>query len=305
MSEDPDNRDSDIQDSDITDSQIDEPDTDEIAPVEAAPKAKRGVGFKTLGLGVILASLFGAGGGAFLSQTLQKPSLDMSPLKETIEELQSENKTLTAQITRLQRDIKALPVSNSIDLTPIESRLDAIEKAEAKSLDPDLVERLEALNTDGSKVMDLADILARLDVLENAKPQSLDAELVARLETLSAEQPEGLDLSDIIVRLEALETAPVAVVPAAIVAPDVTVAAPFPKADILTALEASQPKEGWFKRALDKHISVQSEDNPEYLVELIVKNLEDENLEAALAAFDKLPAEAKAAGQSWRESLAN
>jgi len=59
------------------------------------------------------------------------------------------------------------------------------------------------------------------------------------------------------------------------------------------------------KRSLKKHISVQSDDNPHYLLEVIVQNIEDGNIEAALSAFDKLPDEAKAAAQAWRESLAN
>jgi len=40
-------------------------------------------------------------------------------------------------------------------------------------------------------------------------------------------------------------------------------------------------------------------------VELIIQNIEDGNIEAALSAFDKLPAEAKVAGAQWRESLSN
>jgi len=80
---------------------------------------------------------------------------------------------------------------------------------------------------------------------------------------------------------------------------------PFPEAAILSALESSQPSGGWLKRSLKKHISVQSEDNPKYLVELIVQSIEEGNIDAARTAFDKLPAEAKAAGQAWRESLAN
>jgi len=242
----------------------------EILPTEDdAPKLERHVGFKTLGLGVILASLFGAGGGAMLSKTMQKPAVDVSHLTAKTETLESENKTLKAQITRLQRDIKALPKPKPVNLKPIQ---------------------------------------ARLDMLENAKPQEIDTELVARLEALKEEGSEALDLSDILARLEALENRPVAIAPlvnAGSSPSAVSSAPPFPEAAIFAALEALEPSGGWLKRSLKKHISVQSDDNPHYLVELIVENVEDGNIEAALAAFDKLPAEAKAAGQVWRDSLAN
>jgi len=59
------------------------------------------------------------------------------------------------------------------------------------------------------------------------------------------------------------------------------------------------------KRSLKKHISVQSDDNPHYLLELIVQSVEDGNIETAITAFDKLPDEAKAAGKTWRDSLNN
>jgi len=241
----------------------------EILPLQdETSKPERHVGFKTFGLGIIIASLLGAGGGAMLSKTLQKPALDVSPLVTNIETLQSENKTLKAQVTRLQRDIKALPEPVAIDMTNIESRLDA---------------------------------------LENAEPQKIDSDLVARLEALKAEGSEALDLLDMTARIEALENRPAAVRPAN--APparsSVSASVPFPEAAVLAALETSQPSGGWLKRSLKKHISVQSDNNPHYLVELVVQNIEDGNIEGALMVFDKLPAEAKAAGQSWRESLAN
>lgn len=238
-------------------------DIDNQDPSDETVKPARHVGFKTLALGVLIAAILGAGGGAMLSKTLQKPAVDISPLRTNIETLQSENKTLKAQVTRLQRDIKALPQPAAIDMTGIESRL---------------------------------------ALLENAKPQDIDQDLVARLEALNEKCPEALDLSDITVRIEALENRAAANVRVK-TAPTETASEPFPEAAIFKVLDKSNPAGGWFKRSLKKHISVQSEDNPHYLVELIVQNIEDGNIEAALSAFDKLPAEAKAAGAQWRESL--
>lgn len=232
---------------------------------EEVTKAVRQMGLKTLGLGMMIAALLGAGGGAVLSKALQKPAVNISALTTTLEVLESENKTLKAQVARLQRDIKALPKPAAIDLSSIETRL---------------------------------------GVLESAKPQAIDQDLLARLEALNEEGSEALDLSDILSRLEALETRPVPTAPVATVSVQSpkSVSEPFPKTAVLAAIEASEPSGGWLQRSLKKHISVQSDDNPRYLVELIVQNIKDKNIEAALAAFDKLPAEAKAAGQDWRES---
>lgn len=232
---------------------------------EEVTKPVRHIGLKALGLGMIIAALLGTGGGAVLSKLLQKPAVNISTLTTTLGVLKSENKTLKAQVARLQRDIKTSPKPAAIDLSSIETRLGA---------------------------------------LEGAKPQVIDQDLLARLETLKEEGSEALDLSDIIARLEALETRPVstATIPIVSVQPHKSISETFPKAAILAAIEASEPSGGWLKRSLKKHISVQSEDNPRYLLELIAQNIKDRNIEAALAAFDKLPAEAKAAGQDWRES---
>jgi len=136
-------------------------------PFVEAEKLPRRVGFKALGLGVLIASILGAGGGAMLSKTWQKPAVDISPLTTNIEALQSENKTLKAQVTRLQRDIKALPKPTAIDLTEIESRLTVLETAKPQDIDQELVARLEALNEAGSEALDLSDITARIEALES------------------------------------------------------------------------------------------------------------------------------------------
>jgi len=236
-------------------------------PEEETSKPELRVGFKTLGLGVIIASILGAGGGTMLSKMMQKPAVDISPLMTKLEALQSDNKALKAQVTRLQQDIKARPKPVAVDLTNIEARLAELESAEPQEIDTDLVARLEALKENGSEALDLSDITARIEALEN-RPSVISSNVAP---TLS----------------------------------DVRAAEPFPEAAILAALDISEPSSGWLKRSLKKHISVQSGDNPHYLVELIVQNIEDGNIEAALTTFDKLPDEAKAAGQAWRESLAN
>ena len=56
-------------------------------------------------------------------------------------------------------------------------------------------------------------------------------------------------------------------------------------------------------RDRNKNITVQSEDNPRYLVELIEMDLTAEKYSDALTKFDKLPEIAKRAGKEWREAF--
>ena len=65
---------------------------------------------------------------------------------------------------------------------------------------------------------------------------------------------------------------------------------PFPKTVILEALDKADESQSWIKRTLNKNITVQSEDNPRYLVELIEMDLTAKKYSDALTKFDKLPA---------------
>jgi len=86
-------------------------------------------------------------------------------------------------------------------------------------------------------------------------------------------------------------------------APLATELPPFPKAKILQALDKFDSSKSWIKRTLDKNITVQSEDNPRYLVELIEIDLSEGNLTEALSKYDKLPSIAKSAGKEWRVAI--
>ena len=76
----------------------------------------------------------------------------------------------------------------------------------------------------------------------------------------------------------------------------------FPKAAILDALTEAD-ESGWIKRTLNKHITVQSEDNPRYVVELIEKDLDAGDIAAAVTKFDTLPEAAQTAAKTWREAF--
>ena len=77
----------------------------------------------------------------------------------------------------------------------------------------------------------------------------------------------------------------------------------FPKADILKALDEADASLGWVKRTINRNITVQTEDNPRYLVELIEVDLKAKDYSKAVAKFDKLPELAKIAGKDWRDAF--
>jgi len=288
---------------------------------EAAVKpSKRFVGYKTLTLASLIAALLGAGGGTAFSKLMVGGASDLTSLQSKIEAVQSENDALKAQMMRLQRDIKKTPTPAKVDLSGLRSRLQALETAEPKliesaspPIDAELVARLEALQNEGSEALDLSDIIQRLDKLESgqlafkvneeARRAELLADMKAELaaddtflqnlgsfqqETSSGSTPTSSPDSTS-TTLKPMETAKV--LPS------------FPKREILSALDKSDSSKSWIKRTLDKNITVQSEDNPRYLVELIEIDLKNGNLEGAMAKYDKLPSIAKNAGKAWRDAI--
>ena len=141
------------------------------------------------------------------------------------------------------------------------------------------------MQNEGSDAFDLSDILARLERLETDR-EALLMDLKSNLET---------DESFGVGKTVSLQSSS-----ADLVVPDVLPT--FPKAAILVALsEADQSS--WLKRTLNKRITVQSEDNPRYLVKLIETDLEAGHISDALIKFDKLPQTAKSAAQDWRNAF--
>lgn len=242
---------------------------------ELETKPPKRFGVPVLLAAAFLASAFGAGAMYLTAELRKTPAPNLTPLKTSIDKLSADNKTLKAdnkslkaQLSRLQRDIKAVPKPSALNLSELENRLDRLEAAEPQALDPDLIARLEALKEDGSDALDLSDILARLEVLE-ARPVVVAA----------------------------------APIEAPVITPQAMANIAFPEAKVLAALDKVETSQGWLKRSLSKHISVQSEENPRFLVELVIKNIEAGNINAAITAFDKLPAEAKAVATEWRKNI--
>jgi len=140
------------------------------------------------------------------------------------------------------------------------------------------------LQGEGSTTLDLSEILSRLAALEN----------------------NAFSETDILKRLDELESRPQAVVtapsPVAISSAPREIM-PFPEDKIRQAIDRASPEKGWLNRTLKKHISVQSEDNPRYLLETILEKIEAGDIEAAIAVFDKLPPQIKSSGQNWRDTM--
>jgi len=275
----------------------------------AAPKT-RFVGYKTLTLATLIAALLGAFGGSAISKFMMPPVSDLGPITSKIDNVVSENKALKAQLSRLERDVKTKPAVAKVDLSGITSRLKALETAKPQIIEPaspaidsDLVARLEALQEDGSEALDLSDIMKRLDKLETMSSEAMTApalEQSALIEQLK---------SDILADdsfLQGITDQASGVAPSSVKMSegvDKAKLLPFPKTAILDTLENAEASQTWLKRTLNKHITVQSEENPRYLVELIEMDLKDGNFSEALVKFDKLPEPAKMTAKNWRDAF--
>ena len=279
-------------------------------PINGSDEPRRSVGYKTLGVATLIAALLGAGGGGLISKFTAPSPPNLFPLKTQIETTLSDNKALKDQLARLQQDLQkdikkrdAKTSTPKVDLSGIKSRLTELENAEpqtievATPIDPDLVARLEALQSEGSDALDLSDILARLESLETK--DTMESTLEPRLTPADREALLAALKSDLMTD-ESSDSGAALTPPIQPLNVNVPNALPtFPKAAILGALlEADQS--GWLKRTLNKRITVQSDENPRYLVKLIELDLEAGHISDALMKFDKLPETAKMAAQDWR-----
>jgi len=177
----------------------------------------------------------------------------------------------------------------------------AIIESTAPAIDTDLVARLEALQAEGSDALDLSDITSRLQKLEqmsletdgNLSQESLVQKI--KSEIIADETFLQKTISDENMPTTKLEIAETSISQIQFL--------PFPKTKILEALDKADKSQSWIKRTLNKNITVQSEDNPRYLVELIEMDLTAEKYSEALTKFDKLPEIAKSAGKEWRNAF--
>lgn len=268
----------------------------------------RSVGYKTLGFAALFAAILGSLGGGAISKLTATPAKNIEPLKTQIETVVTENKSLKAQLLRLEREIKKKRPETQANLSEFDQRQKALEDAERQeekpsvpSIDPELLARLEALQKEGSPAIDLSEFNQRLDKAEtkiSTFPKYDEDALIAKVKSnLLADATFGKNkMRD--VKPESDDNLPV---------DDInTPAQPlpeFPAQAILSALDETQTSGNWLKKTINKRITVQSDDNPRYLVELIQLDLNEKNYSGAVVKFDKLPEEAKVAAQDWRQSI--
>ena len=306
-----------------------EDDIIEIADDEERPKSP----WKAFILTGLIASLFGAAGGGYgVYAGLKSQSPQVAEVIQTdLTPLETRLKALTDRVSAAEanvKQIKARPVPTSaapsepVDLSPLDARITALEKAPKPEIDPAALTALQAAQRDGFEWPDTASIEDRIADLETdietasntaSVPSELFPELIARLEDLetqlkSLEKNTTTQLSagattraqsvkKIEARLAALENAP---------RPDARVERvsilAFPKEAMIAAVEENV-EGGLFKRALSKHVRVKDDDDPIGLIDSIEIDITAGRLESAIIKYDRLPDPVRAAGQAWYESV--
>lgn len=328
-------------------------------PVESAKKKKtkpekpkkprneprKGVRFGTVFVWSVLAALFGAAGGTALSYGLMKA--DKFPVSASS---QTDTKAALQVVAELEDDVAALQArldqpaeTETVDLSPITARLDALEARpmvteDGTVIDPSLSARLDALESAEPAEMPVTDLTAiedRLTALEAAMSEqsggteesaaTVSPEVIARIEALEqaneipAEPVDLLPLqeridavdsragsleTDITARLEALEARASDLEADAAEALRSAVPIPaFPKTAVLEALSSADAEDqGFFKRAVGKHIKVQNE-NAIKRVTAIESLVASGEIDAALAQIQNLPQPGQDAAAAWVKNV--
>ncbi len=293
---------------------------------EPLKKPRRKYGKFALGFTALSALIIGgASGGGFVQYVMPYftgtkanspnpntgPRIDLTPIEAQISRLTDKNTQIDTQISRLEAAYKRLdrlakdakPIAaDPIDLSGLEIRLDALENApQATPIDESLLARLESLQNEGSPALDLSDIEARLAELETQLASEDIPEPIRELvqdiyEKQTETQLEIEALSDEL-KTQQAQLMPSADKPLALAVSD------FPKRALLDALSQQSQKQPLLQRTLGKHIKIKDPADPAVLIEAIETALDEGNIEAARAQFDRLPPDIRLAGQAWRDAL--
>ncbi len=232
---------------------------------------------------ILLGALLGFGASFAATYYTRPAPFDPAPLRA---EYERKIASLTAEIEALRN--RPAPRPQTVDLTPLETRIEALENAPppeilapSPEIDEALVSRLEALKADGFDVAPAPDlapletqleqIIARLEALED-RPPILEATLP---EIISEDMVVDESVADIEVSVPA-----------------------FPS-DILRDGAEARRGGGLFS----KHFRIRSDDDPLTLIEGIEADLEDERYAMALAKFDQLPPELQNLARGWRADM--
>lgn len=266
------------------------------AIVPETEPARRGVRFVTVAVCSLLAALAGAAGGGALAYQFRPAPVDMSALQTEINALQQAQSKDAANLAQIKRNLSA-PVPAEIDLSPLENRLAALEKAE-----------------------DFTALNERLAQLENAAPPQIDAEALAQLQAAQKdgfEWPETdaieAEIAALEARIDALEQRPVFEPSMApkntedideIEPAPTQLLLPFPKSALLSAARAVENEgKSFLQRRLSKHVSVQEAGSPSAIIADIEAELAEDNYDAAGRLFDTLPSQIRSVGADWRAAL--
>ncbi len=288
--------------------------------VPAEPRAKSP--WKAFILTGVIASLFGAAGGGYGvyegvkrlgPKTAEQPVVDTSSLESQIDDLTT--RVAGAEMAAKKAANQPAADMKPVDLSPLESRLKALESAPVPEIDPEALTALQSAQADGFEWPDTSGLEERLAALETMsetalEPAEIPADLLGRIEALESGVQSNTDslteeevsiLSErfdlIESRLAGLENQPVA-------APRierVSILA-FPKAAMIGAVEESV-EGGIMKRALSKHIRVKDDDDPVTLIDAIQVDISEGRLEDAVEKYDRLPEPVRAAGRAWYDSV--
>tara|TARA_R110002020_G_scaffold155992_6_gene337479 strand:- start:2400 stop:3314 length:915 start_codon:yes stop_codon:yes gene_type:complete len=252
-------------------------------------------------LAALLGAVGGAIGGAYGTHYLFPPT-NADELRAAVQQDVGQLETKTqAKIDDIRQELSGLETrlsqaSSETDIqsfiTGIEERLQTLENAPAPSLpgiDPETLSALKAAQSDGFNWPETNEIDSQIANL-NSKTVALEDQIVglnAQIESLEGD-------------LEAREAQPKIVQPET---DDVKSIGPkFPKQALLNAARNRAESQGFLSRTLNKHVSVDSPDNPKNLIEKIETAYEKGDIYTAIKTFDRLPSDIRSAGQDWRDA---
>lgn len=290
--------------------------------LEAEPSVERPKSpWKAFVLTGLLASLVGAAGGGYgvyegmkriTPEPVKAPSVDLGPMEKQIQQLTNRVKAAESQAQKAVN--RPVETTSPVDLSGLESRLDALEAAPRPEIDPEALTALQSAQADGFEWPDTAKLESRLAELESQPEKPVDAavptELIDRLETLEADLTElqntetepAIDVEKvdrIEARLFALENRPA---PAPEIKVETVSILAFPKKAMIAAAEDNIDG-GFVKKALSKHVRVKDEGDPLTLIDGIEADIAKGRLAAAAEKYDRLPEPVRAAGHAWYKSV--
>ena len=289
---------------------------------EVSPKSHSKSPWKAFIFTGLLASLIGAVGGGYGVYTALKtqapkitdaPQVDLSPLEAKLTDLTKRLDAAEASVEKaINRPVpKPTAISEPVDLSGLESRLDTLENAPSPEIDPAALTALKSAQEDGFEWPDTSDLEKRLSELESASDEAPQAtlpdDLLERLETLEDTRVEGGTAAsdeERLARFEALESrlSDLENRPAAAAKIERVSILAFPKKAMVEAVE-DNIEGGLFKKTLSKHVRVKDENDPIALIEGIEADIEKGRLQAAIKKYDRLPEPIRVAGQAWYESV--